>query len=256
MHVILWEFRVRRGREREFEEVYGPRGEWARLFALGAGYLGTALNRDPGGERRYVVVDRWASREAYEAFRRERGGEYEALDRRCEDLTEHEAPLEAAVLRAGRGQRTRAALALAGLTLALSIGAALVLGRLAVLRDLAGRDPAAAMDRMMDLLRLVASGVCVSLTGAGAWMLWLSARAVRAAQFPPPGAALVRDTRLAVGERARRIGWGGMIAALLLLALGVALPYRIVSTFERLLRTRSFAPGGSPPTPAPQAEPD
>jgi heme-degrading monooxygenase HmoA len=93
MHVIIWEFRARTGREEEFERAYGPAGDWARLFERGAGYLGTELHRDGQKERRYVSIDRWATREAFEAFRAGWKKDYDDLDRRCEALTEHEAPI-------------------------------------------------------------------------------------------------------------------------------------------------------------------
>ncbi len=93
MYVILWEFRPRPGREREFEAAYGPDGDWARFFRGGDGYLGTDLLRAGGGEGRYVTIDRWTSKAAYEAFRARLLAEYEAIDRRCEALTERETAL-------------------------------------------------------------------------------------------------------------------------------------------------------------------
>lgn len=52
----------------EFERVYGPDGEWAAFFRGGAGYVGTELLRDVEIAGRYLVVDRWESAEAYNAF--------------------------------------------------------------------------------------------------------------------------------------------------------------------------------------------
>ena len=52
----------------EFERVYGPDGEWAQFFRAGRGYVGTELLRDVEQPGRYLVVDRWESREAYNAF--------------------------------------------------------------------------------------------------------------------------------------------------------------------------------------------
>jgi heme-degrading monooxygenase HmoA len=52
----------------EFERVYGPEGEWAHFFRGGAGYVGTELLRDVEQPGRYLVVDRWATREAYNEF--------------------------------------------------------------------------------------------------------------------------------------------------------------------------------------------
>jgi len=91
MHVIIWEFRARRGREAEFERAYGPKGDWAEFFRRGEGYLGTELIRDIETEGRYVTIDRWTSQTAFETFRSQNVGQYEAIDRQCELLTEHEA---------------------------------------------------------------------------------------------------------------------------------------------------------------------
>jgi heme-degrading monooxygenase HmoA len=93
VHVILWEFRARPGLEREFEKAYGPDGVWARFFRRGDGYLGTELHRDLSDGGRYLTIDRWRSRAAYESFRRNHEAEYLDLDRRCGSLTDHERPI-------------------------------------------------------------------------------------------------------------------------------------------------------------------
>jgi len=62
----------------EFERVYGPEGEWAQFFRSGPGYVGTELMRDVEAPGRYVVIDRWESAEAYNAFVSERQAEYVA----------------------------------------------------------------------------------------------------------------------------------------------------------------------------------
>ena len=64
-----------------FEAVYGPDGDWARFFAAGEGYHGTELLRS--GDR-YLLIDRWSSRAAYEAFLAEHADEYA---RRNEEAT-------------------------------------------------------------------------------------------------------------------------------------------------------------------------
>lgn len=93
MHVIVWEFRPKPGKEREFETAYGPAGDWVRLFRSGPGYLGTELLRALRDPRRYLTVDRWESREVYDSFRATRAADYDALDRRFEGLTESETEL-------------------------------------------------------------------------------------------------------------------------------------------------------------------
>jgi heme-degrading monooxygenase HmoA len=60
----------------EFERVYGPDGAWAEFFRDGAGYVGTELLRDLEAPGRYLVVDRWTSTDAYNAFVSEHRGEY------------------------------------------------------------------------------------------------------------------------------------------------------------------------------------
>ena len=52
----------------EFERVYGPDGDWAAFFRPGRGYVGTELLRDLEQPGRYLVIDRWESADAYDAF--------------------------------------------------------------------------------------------------------------------------------------------------------------------------------------------
>jgi heme-degrading monooxygenase HmoA len=60
----------------EFERVYGPTGEWAEFFRQGRGFIGTELLRDVESPTRYLVVDRWESADAYNAFVGEHREEY------------------------------------------------------------------------------------------------------------------------------------------------------------------------------------
>ena len=87
MYVIVWEFIIRAECANEFEAIYGPQGDWARLFAKTEGYRQTQLLRDTNHPRRYVTLDFWSSREAHDRFRREHEQEYMALEERCERLT-------------------------------------------------------------------------------------------------------------------------------------------------------------------------
>jgi heme-degrading monooxygenase HmoA len=52
----------------EFEATYASDGEWSRFFERGHGYVGTELLRDFEQPGRYVVIDRWQTREAYNDF--------------------------------------------------------------------------------------------------------------------------------------------------------------------------------------------
>jgi heme-degrading monooxygenase HmoA len=60
----------------QFEAVYGPEGDWAAFFAGAQGYIGTELLRDVELASRYLVIDRWESPDAYNAFASEHREEY------------------------------------------------------------------------------------------------------------------------------------------------------------------------------------
>jgi heme-degrading monooxygenase HmoA len=92
---ILWQFDTTEERAAEFAEAYGPSGPWVRFFELAEGYLGTELFRRAVLPPCFLTLDRWATRAAYEAFRRERAAEYTALDAACEGLTVRERFLDA-----------------------------------------------------------------------------------------------------------------------------------------------------------------
>ena len=91
--VMVWEFRVRSGKGREFERIYGPDGVWVRFFRRGQGYLRTELIRDLKTPRRYLTIDIWTSREAYSRFKKKNRVEYQAIDERCGALTEDEVKI-------------------------------------------------------------------------------------------------------------------------------------------------------------------
>lgn len=90
MFLIVWEFRVHPGREAEFERRYGLEGDWTALFSRSAEYRGSELLRSRETPGRYLTIDRWTSRAAYEAFRAAWQAQYDALDRTCATLTADE----------------------------------------------------------------------------------------------------------------------------------------------------------------------
>jgi heme-degrading monooxygenase HmoA len=87
MFLILWEFEVKPGCEEQFEKVYGPEGEWAKLFRTDSQYRETRLVRDSFRDASYLTLDFWESRQGYEEFLRARRAEYEAIEEMGEELT-------------------------------------------------------------------------------------------------------------------------------------------------------------------------
>ena len=92
-YATLWTFNVQPDRKAEFEFHYGPDGTWVRLFRRAPGYIGSELLQDRADAHRYVTIDRWESREAWQAFRQHFSAEYERLDREFEGMTTAEAQL-------------------------------------------------------------------------------------------------------------------------------------------------------------------
>lgn len=91
--MLLWSFDVAPARVADFERLYGPDGDWARLFARSPDYRGTELLRDARRPGHYLTIDRWTSRAAFDAFQREWQAEYAALDRAGAVLTTAETPV-------------------------------------------------------------------------------------------------------------------------------------------------------------------
>jgi heme-degrading monooxygenase HmoA len=92
-YVSIWAFRVKPGSEWEFERIYGPDGDWARLMGQAEGYMNTQLLRDIVDLGRYVTIDSWSTIAAYEKFKSDFAADYEALDEKCKSLTEEEKSL-------------------------------------------------------------------------------------------------------------------------------------------------------------------
>ena len=74
MIALVFRYEVRDAEE--FEKAYGPEGDWAQFFRGGTGYIGTELLHDVEEPERYLVIDRWESADAYNAFLAEHNDEY------------------------------------------------------------------------------------------------------------------------------------------------------------------------------------
>jgi len=90
LYTYIWEYYVKDDFVSEFEKIYGHDGAWMQLFKKGNGYNSTELLHDRANERRYLTIDSWISKSAYEAFRKQFAAEFEELDKICNSLTEDE----------------------------------------------------------------------------------------------------------------------------------------------------------------------
>jgi heme-degrading monooxygenase HmoA len=93
MFLALWEYEVKPGYEKRFEKVYGPDGDWARLFRSDSHYHQTRLVRDSFRGGVYLTLDFWETRAAYEEFIAQHKKEYKAIDAIGEELTARERKL-------------------------------------------------------------------------------------------------------------------------------------------------------------------
>ena len=90
MHLRVWKFRPRAGREQEFAGAYSGSGRWADLFGKAKGFGGTTLLRPTENGGWWMTIDRWESLSDFEAFQRDLGDEYRALDAELEGVAGEE----------------------------------------------------------------------------------------------------------------------------------------------------------------------
>ncbi len=93
MYRIVWEYDAEPGRLEDFEQVYGPSGKWVQFFRRSPDYLGTELFRSAASAERFITLDTWRTRAAYESFRKTHAEEYAQLDEWCRALMHHERTL-------------------------------------------------------------------------------------------------------------------------------------------------------------------
>ena len=90
IYSYIWEYSVKEEYLDHFEHIYGPDGDWVKLFKLGEGHIATELHRDTDNPLRFVTVDHWTSKEARNKFKKQFKQEYGDLDKQCESFTESE----------------------------------------------------------------------------------------------------------------------------------------------------------------------
>jgi hypothetical protein len=86
MYLRLWRYRIPPGREADFIMAYGPAGDWAQLFLLGEGCLGTELLHPASPGIDYATSDRWRSVAVWQRFLEKHGDAYRELGRRLAPL--------------------------------------------------------------------------------------------------------------------------------------------------------------------------
>ena len=93
MIAIMWQFDVKKGREGEFERLYGVDGEWTAMNRHTRSYLGSSFLRDQNRSARYIVIEYWSEMVVYERHRAYRSDAIASLEARRTALVESVEPL-------------------------------------------------------------------------------------------------------------------------------------------------------------------
>jgi len=93
MIAIMWQFDVKNGREKEFEQLYGADGEWTAVNRHTRSYLGTSFLHDQNRSSRYVVVEYWSEMLVYEQHRSYRSDVVASIENRQQELIDSVEPL-------------------------------------------------------------------------------------------------------------------------------------------------------------------
>lgn len=93
MIAVVWQFDVKKGREEEFEQLYGVEGEWTALSRQTRSYLGSSFLRDQNRPSRYLLIEYWSEMIVYEQHRSSRSAIIESIEARRAELIETGEPL-------------------------------------------------------------------------------------------------------------------------------------------------------------------
>ena len=93
MIAITWQFEVKKGREAEFEKLYGVDGEWTAMNRHTRSYLGSSFLRDQNRTSRYLVIEYWSEMLVYEQHRDYRSAAIASLEERSAVLVDRVEPM-------------------------------------------------------------------------------------------------------------------------------------------------------------------
>jgi quinol monooxygenase YgiN len=93
MIAVMWQFDVKKGREEEFEKLYGADGDWTALNRQTRSYLGSSFLHDQNRSSRYLLIEYWSEMIVYEQHRTSRSTMIESIDTRRAELVDAVEPL-------------------------------------------------------------------------------------------------------------------------------------------------------------------
>ena len=93
MIAVMWQFDVKKGREEEFEKLYGADGDWTALNRQTRSYLGSSFLHDQNRSSRYLLIEYWSEMIVYEQHRAYRSDVVASLEERRTALIEAVEPV-------------------------------------------------------------------------------------------------------------------------------------------------------------------
>jgi quinol monooxygenase YgiN len=93
MIAIVWQFDVRKGNEKAFEQFYGADGEWTAVNRHSRSYLGSSFLRDQTDASRYLLIEYWSEMLVYEQHKAYKSDEFQQLINRRNELIDAVEPL-------------------------------------------------------------------------------------------------------------------------------------------------------------------
>ena len=93
MIAVMWQFDVKKGREEEFETLYGANGDWTTLNRRTRSYLGSSFLRDQNESSRFLLIEYWSEMLVYEQHRASRSPMIDAVETRRAELVDAMVPL-------------------------------------------------------------------------------------------------------------------------------------------------------------------
>lgn len=93
MIAVMWQFDVKKGKEKEFEELYGADGDWTALSRQTRSYLGSSFLQDQNESTRYLLIEYWSEMIVYEQHRAFRSEAIASLEERSRALVDSIEPL-------------------------------------------------------------------------------------------------------------------------------------------------------------------
>ena len=93
MIAIMWQFDVKKGREAEFEQLYGADGEWTAMNRHTRSYLGSSFLSDQNQASRYILIEYWSEMLVSEPARGVRSTAHAAFEAQRTAMIESAEPM-------------------------------------------------------------------------------------------------------------------------------------------------------------------